>query len=90
MKPNTDTTTGTILNADGSIANKPTVLLSNDDAVIMRQYKKLLQRMGWREALYCNACFEGNLHDGMQVFVTDGQILAECRHRMVFHQGQSF
>ena len=90
LKPNTNVVEGVVLNADGSVANKPTTLLSADDAKLLREYKKFLSRMGWREALYCNQCYEGNLSDGMRVFVTDAQIMAECRHRLVFHQGQSF
>jgi hypothetical protein len=26
----------------------------------------------------------------MRAFVRDDQILLECRHRMIFHQGQTF
>ncbi|HEY3220327.1 MAG TPA: hypothetical protein VGJ80_06325 [Gemmatimonadales bacterium] len=91
LHPNTNVTTGTLIGPDGSVLNKPTTLLSDDDARLLRTYKKFLQRMGWREATYCNACFEGNLsHDGMQVRVTDDQIVAICRHRMVYYGGQSY
>jgi hypothetical protein len=90
IKDTANTTTGTILTPSGEIAQKPTMLLSDDDARLLREYKKFLQRHGLRETLYCNTCFEGNLNDGLRAFVTDGQILFECRHRMLFHQGQSF
>jgi hypothetical protein len=90
IRGNTNVTEGTILDANGSIVNKPTKLLSADDAKLLRAYKKFLMVHGLREAVYCNECFSGNLSDGMRAHVTDGQILFECRHRMLFHQGQTF
>lgn len=90
VKDNANVTEGTILQADGSIANKPTRILSSEDAKVLRAYKKFLEAHGLREALYCNECFSGNLSDGMRAHVTDGQILFECRHRMLFFQGQSY
>lgn len=90
IKDNANVTDGTILNADGSVANKPTQLLSAETARVLRAYKKFLAAHGLREALYCNECFSGNLSDGMRAHVTDSQIMFECRHRMLFHQGQSF
>lgn len=90
IKPNTDMVSGSIVDARGEVVNKPTQLLSKDDAELLRKYKKFLASHGLREAVYCNACFEGDLSDGMRAFVTDGQILFECRHRMLFYQGQTF
>jgi hypothetical protein len=89
-KGNGNVTTGTILNADGEPATKPTVLLSADEARLLREYKKFLHSHGLRETLHCNTCFSGDLSDGMRDFVTDGQIMWECRHRILFHQGQSY
>lgn len=90
LKPNTNVTEGAIVGPDGSVINKPTVILSADEARLLRQYKKFLQKYGIRETVFCNQCFEGNLSDGMRAFVTDSQVMWECRHRMLFHQGQSF
>ena len=90
IRPNTNVTDGTILTADGSVANKPTLLLSTEDARILRAYKKFLMAHNLREALYCNECFSGNLSDGMRAHTTDGQIMWECRHRMLFFQGASY
>lgn len=90
LKTNTDVVTGTILGPDGAALNKPTTILTQQEAELLRQYKKFLLAHGMREALYCNQCFEGDLDDGMRAFVTDGQILFECRHRMLFYQGQTF
>lgn len=90
IQTNSDVTTGTLVDKDGNVLNKPTVLLSKEEAELLRQYKKFLHKRGLREALYCTTCWQGNLEDGMNAFVTDGQILFTCRHRMLFFQGQSF
>lgn len=83
-------TTGTILTPDGELAQKPTQLLSQTDAELLRQYKKFLERHGLREALYCNACWDRSLSDGIRAFVTDAQILIDCRCKMRFYMGQTF
>lgn len=90
VKPNTDVTEGTIVNPDGSIANRPTVLLSDDDARQLREYKKLLRKLNLREALYCNDCWTGSREDGCKAFVTTNQVGIVCRCRIRFYQGQSF
>jgi hypothetical protein len=90
IKDNANVTVGAIVSPDGEVVSKPTVLLSADDAALLRQYKKFLMKHGIREAVFCNQCFSGNLSDGMRAHTTDGQIMWECRHRMLFHQGQSF
>jgi hypothetical protein len=90
VKPNTDVTEGTIVNPDGSIASRPTLLLSAEDAKLLREYKKLLRKLNLREALYCNDCWDGTREDGCKAFVTDAQIGIFCRCKQRFHQGQSF
>lgn len=90
IQTNSDVTSGTIVDADGNVLNKPTVILSKEEAELLRSYKKFLQKRGLREALFCNTCWQGDLSDGLKAFVTDGQILFECRHRMLFYQGQTF
>ena len=90
VRPNSDVVIGAIVSPDGEVLNKPTVLLSKDEAELLRNYKKFLQRRGLREAIYCNHCWQGDLSDGMDAFVTDGQILFKCRHRLLFYQGQTF
>jgi hypothetical protein len=82
-------TTGTILEADGSIANCPTAVFSPREATLLRAYKKLLAKYHLREALYCNDCFEGDLSDGCRAFVTETQIGIKCRCKMRVFQGQT-
>jgi hypothetical protein len=40
--------------------------------------------------LYCNTCWQGDLADGMDAFVTEGQILFKCSHRLLFYQGATY
>lgn len=91
IQTNSDVTTGTLVDASGAVINRPTVILSQEEADLLRRYKKFLLKRGLREALYCTSCWNGNLADGIsEAFVTDAQILLKCNHRMLFFQGQSF
>lgn len=90
LKPNTDTVEGAIVGPNGEVLSKPTQILTSEEAQVLRRYKKFLAARGMREALFCNECWSGNLGDGMRAHVTDGQIMFECRHRMLFYQGQSY
>lgn len=83
-------TTGTILGPNGEPVTIPTVLLSNEDARLLREYKKFLERYGLREALYCTNCWNNSLHDGCEAFVTGGQIAIKCRCKLRFYQGSTF
>ena len=85
-----DKTSAQIVGPDGAVANKPALILDHNEAQLLRNYKKFLMKHGMREAVYCNDCWEGNRDDGMRAFVTDSQILFECRCRSLFHQGQTF
>lgn len=90
LKPNTNVTEGVILDADGQPTSLPTVLLTAEEAALLRLYKKFLHSHGIRDASYCNSCFEGNLSDGMEVHVTDGEVLFRCRHRLLYYKGASY
>lgn len=79
-----------ILGADGQPAILPLLELALEDVKLLREYKKFLQRLGLREALYCNACFEGELGDGCEAHVTDGDVMIKCRCRLRFYKGQTF
>lgn len=90
IRTNTNITEGVILDANGQPASLPTQLITAEEAALLRLYKKFLHSHGLREAVFCNTCFEGNLSDGMEAHVTDGEVLFRCRHRMLYHKGQSF
>ena len=91
MKPiENDKTYATVLDHNGEPTNVPTIVLSSEEAALLRLYKKFLLRHGFREALYCNKCFEGSRADGTRAHVTDSQVMVKCRCRMLFHQGQTY
>ena len=87
-----DKTTGTVdlYDAFGNKIGeeqKPTVILTVDEARTLRAYKNFLLKYGLREALYCNTCGMSTTADGMRSFVRPNQIGMICRHRMLFYQG---
>jgi len=90
LKPNTNVTDGVILDANGLPTSLPTQVLTAEDAALLRLYKKFLHSHGLREAVFCNSCYQGAQHDGMEAYVTDGEVMFRCRHRMLYYKGQSF
>lgn len=85
-----DKTTATILAPDGSVANLPTEILTGDDARLLRDYRRFLIRHGYKEALYCDRCWERNLARGTEAFVTPERIAIKCRCRLTYFQGQTY
>lgn len=61
-----------------------------DEAVLLRAYKKFLQKYDLREALYCQWCWGHNLADGCEAHVTDGDIMIRCRCTLRHHKGSSY
>ncbi len=90
IRTNTGVTDGVILDANGQPTSVPTKMLTTEEAHVLRAYKKFLQARGLKEAMFCTTCWSGNLMDGMEANVTDGQIMLRCRHMMYFYRGQSF
>lgn len=81
----------TIVAPDGSVTVTPTVRLSDDEARVFREYKKLKLKYGFREYNRCNTCFESDDRpDGMKGHVTDSEIVLECRCRVLLYRGQSY
>lgn len=85
-----DTVEGTLVAPDGTVLNRPTQVLSDADATLLRAYKKLLMKLNLREALYCNDCWSGDREDGCKAYVQDGQIGILCRCKQRIHLGQTF
>lgn len=90
VNDNANVTTGTIVTPEGEVANKPAVVLTKDEAELLRNYKKFLTKYNLREALYCSDCWGRDLSDGCKAFVRTEQILIECRCKMRFYQGMTF
>lgn len=82
--------TATILGPNGEATDTvPIVSLTQEEAELLRKYKKFLHNRGLKEALYCNACFEGNRNHGCEAHVTETQIMIRCRCRMRFYNGMT-
>jgi hypothetical protein len=81
---------GTILGPNGEPIGIPTVSLDPADVHLLRKYKKLLHKLGLREALYCSACWNGHRNDGCEAHVTDHDVLIKCRCTMRVYIGSSF
>ena len=77
----------TILSPDGSLATIPTTILTSEEAQLLRQYKKFLHAHGLKEALFCASCWDHNLSDGCEAYVTPSQIMIRCRCHVRFYQG---
>jgi hypothetical protein len=81
---------GLIVGPGGEPASIPVRSLDTEDAEILRKYKKFLARHGLREALFCNNCWDGNVHDGCEAFVTDNEIVIRCRCALRVYRGLTF
>ena len=84
-----DTTKSVIYGPDGSVASLPTIIITHEEAKLLREYKKFLLRHRLREALFCRDCWNSNLADGCEAYVTTDQIMIRCRCRARFYQGAS-
>lgn len=90
IKDTARVTQGTIVSPDGTVANRPTILFTDEEARLLRLYRKFLDTHGLREALYCNECFNGDLSDGVQAFVHPHKIGIICRHMTRLHFGATY
>lgn len=81
--------TGVIVEPDGTLATRQTRVLTDADAKLLREYQRFLRKYELREALYCNACFEGDLEDGCRASVTLDRIGILCRCQLRIYQGQT-
>jgi len=81
---------GRIVTPTGELAERPTILLTVQEARLLRQYKRFLLEHGLKEALYCTSCWDHQLSHGTRAHVTPSQILIECRCRLRFYQGTEY
>lgn len=82
--------TGVILDPSGNPATVQNIKISDQNADLLRRYKKFLDSYGLREALYCNDCWDRRTPDGCDAFVTDSQIVIKCRCKLRTYMGQSY
>lgn len=75
----------------GAAAQLETILLTDQQARIMRDYKKLvLGPLGLKEALYCDQCWEHNLSHGLHAEVTSERIIMKCRCQLRVYNGPTY
>lgn len=63
------------------------VLLPEEAARLLRQYKKVLNALNLKEALRCNACYSLDQGDGCEAQVLDSSIRIRCRCSNRTYQG---
>jgi hypothetical protein len=65
-------------------------LMLPSTALMLRQYRKFLNRHALREALYCQACEQSERHGGTSANVLDDKIEIVCRCTRRFFRGKSY
>lgn len=79
-----------ILTATGQpVRQEPQRRLTDAEAAMLRAYKKILQRYGYKEALWCQTCEDDGDSAGCRAYVTDSTIEILCRHRKLYFRGSS-
>lgn len=80
-----------ILDSTGKPASYRERQLSQHDAEMLRSYKKMfLQRHGYRERLWCQACGEAGLSEGVRASVTEQRISMACRCTSRRYEGMTY
>lgn len=74
----------------GEPAAIATIKFDTEDARVLRLYKKLLHKYQLREAVYCQNCWNHQLSDGLEAFVTDDAIVFRCRCTQRVFQGPTY
>ncbi len=65
-------------------------LFSQQDATLLRNYKKFLQRHGMKESLWCQRCEDAGRQPGLRASVMDGKIDFQCRCTVRRYRGQTY
>ena len=63
--------------------------LGESDAKLLRAYREILVRQGWKEALDCRTCWAAGTPEGCRAFITPDRIAIICRHRTLSYVGQT-
>lgn len=87
---NVDQTQGTIVGVDGELLQRPTRLISVDQATLVRSYFKfLLGTLRLEPEFLCGDCFDGTRESAATHDINDQQIVIVCRCSLRFHQGET-
>lgn len=83
--------TVTLYGPDGEQVTKPREPLTEQELRLLVEYKLFLRKHNYREALYCNKCWDRDLNDGTKAQInTSGfsvEALIECRCRVSYGKG---
>ena len=80
-----------ILGADGRPATFRERTFSQHDAELLRTYKKeFLERHGYKERLWCQACDTAGISSGVRAFVRDNKIGMTCRCTSRVYHGMTY
>jgi len=83
-----DRTKGLLFDEHGQPASLPTVLMSRDEAQILRQYARFLHDRRLSVSYYCRGCWNGRTTaDPLMVKISPGQVVFTCRCRIRYWQG---
>lgn len=82
----------TLYGPDGApVEQLPHETFDAQELWLLAEYKKFLQKHGYKEALYCNRCWERDLSHGCEAHVkTDGltvEAFIRCRCRIAYAKG---
>jgi hypothetical protein len=73
----------------GAHRTLPCVILTDDAAQLLRDWRALLARLHFREGLRCGHCYTANRDDGTRASVTSRGITIDCRCRRRVHSGST-
>jgi hypothetical protein len=80
-----------ILDAYGQPATYRERQFSQRDAELLRAYKKtFLERHGYRERLWCQACENAGTSSGVRAFVRENRIGVTCRCTSRVYNGMTY
>ena len=81
----------TLYDANGTPTELPHEPLSDDELKLLHEYKRFLAKRGYREAVYCNRCWDRSLDDGTEFKVQTSGLTVEaiirCRCRTAYGKG---
>ncbi len=87
---NVERTQGTIVGVDGEVLQRPTKLISPDEATLVRSYFKfVIGILRLEPEFLCADCFDGTQESAATYDINEQQIVIVCRCSLRFHQGET-
>ena len=81
---------GTLVGVDGELLQRPTLVLSADEALLVRSYFKfMLGTLRLEPEFLCGTCFDGTRESAATYEVDDQQIVIVCNCSLRFHKGET-